>query len=170
LVKVGLSACLPLLATLSGCGLTNHMYSVAWTATLDQPPDARCIESALTPLPDVFRADLKDRPGGYVVGVHLKPRRQSNDEVRESKARLEAQLKREGIRNYRDWPDITIVVAPTKRGNFSMGYMGWPKASDPREVAAQEIIQKLADACIPGLSARVKENRDSEWLPYMFNI
>ena len=119
---------------------------------------------------EYLRTELNDRPGGYVVGIYLKPQGQSDAETRERKARLEAQLKREGIRNYRDWPDITIVVAPTKRGNFWMGYTGWPKADNPREIAAQEIIQKLADACIPGLSARVKRNHDSEWLPYMFNI
>jgi len=28
----------------------------------------------------------------------------------------------------------------------------------------------LAGTCIPDLSARVKENHDAEWLPYMFNI
>jgi len=159
-----------LLAILGGCGLAHHMYSVAWTATLERPPQWQCIQDALAPLPDVFRTDVSDRPGGYVVGVHLKLPSQSANEVREIKASIAAEMKRSGIRNYQDWPDIRIIIAPGKRGNFVMGYMGWPKADAPREAAAREIIQKLADACIPGLAGRVKENRDSEWNPYMFNI
>ena len=162
--------CLAASTALGGCGLTNHMYSVAWTATLDRPPDSRCIQDALAPLPDVFRTELNDRPGGYVVGIYLKLPGQSDEQVREIKARVEADMKRSRVRNYRDFADINIVVAPGQRGNFWMGYTGWPKADNPREIAAQEIIQKLADACIPGLSARVKENHDSEWVPYMFNI
>ena len=162
--------CLATLVVLGGCGLTNQMHSVAWTAILDRPPESRCIQDALAPLPDVFRTELNDRPGGYVVGIHLKPRGQSDAETRERKAAIEAEMKRIGIRNYRDFADIRIVIAPNKRGNFVMGYLGWPATNDSREVAAREIIQMLAGTCIPDLSARVKENHDAEWLPYMFNI
>jgi len=162
--------CLTASVVLDGCGLTHQMYSVAWTATLDRAPQSQCIQDALASLPDVFRTEVTNTPHGYSVGIYLKLPGQSDEQVREIKARTEAEMKRSGIRNYRDFADINIVVAPGKRGNFWMGYLGWPKPSDPREIAAQEIIRKLADACTPELSVRVKENHDSEWLPYMFNI
>jgi hypothetical protein len=79
-------------------------------------------------------------------------------------------MKRSGVKNYRDFADIHISLVPGRSSNFIMGYMGWPKPGDPREIAAREIVQRLSDTCIPNLSARVKENHDSEWVPYLFNI
>jgi hypothetical protein len=158
------------LVLLAGCGLTNQAHSVAWTATLDRVPEPACIQDRLASLPDIFRTELTRRPGGSVVNVCLKPVGESAEQVRENKTRIEAEMKRIGVKDYRDFADIHIVLAPGPRGNFVMGYMGWPQAGDPREVAARESVQRLSDSCIPGLSGRVKENHDAEWLPYLFNI
>ena len=155
---------------LAGCGLTNQMHAVAWTANLDPVPEPACIRDRLATLPDIFRTEVTERPGGAVVGVYLKPAGQSDEQVRENKAWIEAEMKRSGVKNYRDFADIHIVLAPGRRGNFVMGYRGWPKPGDPREVAAREIVQRLSDTCIPDLSARVQENHDAEWVPYLFNI
>jgi hypothetical protein len=103
------------------------------------------------------------------VGVYLKLPDQSDAEAREQRAKIEAEMKRSGIRNYRDWPDIYVIVSI--KSNFRMHYMGWPKAGDPREMAAREIIQKLSVVCdIPELAARVKEDHHSEPDPYLFNV
>jgi hypothetical protein len=163
--------CLGLLAVLGGCGLTNQMYTVAWTANLNRPPDVRCIRDALATLPDVFRTDEQTLPQGHVVGVYLKPASLSVAETQARRDKIKAQLKAEGIRDDKEWPDISIRTGIGQPENFRMDYMGWPKAGEPRETAAQEIVQKLATACdIPELPTRVKENHLSEWLHYMFNI
>jgi hypothetical protein len=156
------------LVFLNGCGLAHQDHSVRWSATLDRRPDSRCVQDALGALPEIFRIDFKELADRYVLGVYLKPPGQSDAETRENKAKMEAEMKRSGVRNYRDWPDIYVIAAGR---TFQMNYRGWPPAGDPREIAANEIIQKLAAVCgIPELSSRAKEDHRSEWMPYAFNI
>ena len=141
------------LVLLAGCGLTNQMHSVAWTANLDPVPEPACIRDRLATLPDIFRTEVTERPGGTLFSVYLKLAGQSDEQVRENKARIEAEMKRSGVKNYRDFADIHISLVPGRTSNFIMGYIGWPKPGDSREIAAREIVQRLSDTCIPNLSA-----------------
>ncbi len=158
-------------ATVAGCGIANQRYSVAWTAALDSEPDAGCIGNALASMPEIFRTEVRHSPRGYVVDVYLKSPGETGAEAKERNAKLAAMLKAQGIGNYREWPDIYVIVGTGKGETFRMSYLGWPKASDQREVAAHLIVAKLAGSCqIPELAARAREEHVSEWSPYMFNI
>jgi hypothetical protein len=152
-----------LLMTLDGCGLGSQSHSTSWTATLAHAPDASCALQAIAALPEVAGADRHDGAARQWIGV-----------------RLPAPWHTIGTdRDGNPFPDIYVLFLHGKSEQFRLDYLGWAqpgtgqataRAMMARDVAARAIIARLAIACAMPELATARENRDAEWMPYLFNI